>query len=98
MCIRDSLASMPFVKGLGKFHISTPQYSEFNKPSIDSLLCADCVFVGHGRASAGTRESPQIFISGEDAAIAISTRIGRLKEMSISIVSNGMHCFCVRPW
>ena len=89
---------MPFVKGLGKFHISTPQYSEFNKNSIDSLLCADCIFEELGRASAGTRESSQIFISGEGAAIAISTRIGRLKEMSISIVSNGMHCFCVRLW
>ena len=89
---------MPIVKGLGKFQISALEHSELNKPSIDSLLCADCVFVGHGGASAGTRESPQIFISGEDAAIAISTRIGRLKEMSISIVSNGMHCFCVRPW
>ena len=89
---------MPFVKGLGKFHISTPQHSELNKPSIDSLLCVDCVFVGHGRASAGTRESSQIFISGEGATIGISTRIGRLKAMSISTVSNGVHCFCVRPW
>ena len=42
---------MPFVKGPGKFLISTPQYCELKKTSIDSLLCADCVFEEHGRAS-----------------------------------------------